>query len=166
MVKEIYPPYTISGPTTKKSLFLCVSSLNAPLIGVRSRQNTLVVLLPRSYSTRLKDNIVRKKKILCCLRNIVVHSGLNKHIFFPGSTNKRKGSRTRKPVCLPKVNLRMRRTKLYNSTPSIHAAHSDLSSQQGLMESSSSSQDENFRDHVNSKKSRVRKICDRFQNYT
>jgi len=25
--QEVYPPYTLSGPTTKKNTFLCVSSL-------------------------------------------------------------------------------------------------------------------------------------------
>ena len=27
VVRGVYPPYTLSGPTTKKTLFLCVSSL-------------------------------------------------------------------------------------------------------------------------------------------
>jgi len=28
MVRGVYPPYTLSGPTTKKKLFLCASSLS------------------------------------------------------------------------------------------------------------------------------------------
>ena len=27
MVRGVYPPYTLSGPATKKTLFVCVSSL-------------------------------------------------------------------------------------------------------------------------------------------
>jgi len=95
-----------------------------------------------SHSKQYKDKYIFNIRDQNCNPRTTWSNAL---LSFPsGSTNKRKGSRTRKPVCLPKVNLRMRRTKLYNSTPSIHAAHSDFSSQQGLMESSSSSEDENF----------------------
>ena len=46
MVRGVYPPYTLSGPTTKKTLFLCVSSLK------QSDDNTIKLIL---LDSRLKD---------------------------------------------------------------------------------------------------------------
>ena len=61
VVRGVYPPYTLSGPTTKKPLFLFVFSLMKALAGRMALYFVFMALDPKFLGADFKNNQTTKQ---------------------------------------------------------------------------------------------------------